>query len=310
MLRPLIVSILAITSLSNTLADTEFEDTIPLELAKIFLGNSPSNEVRIYSDILDAFPNFQLPSGFSVLGSIDQGYTKRVVLRTTFDVDVATSALVSAFEIEGFVTHNPGYPMRLDVGFVTQVQSQRQRPTGMCKDDVGVLYYSVITTPLGNLASINISSAGQIPPQTCADSLAQQMASFSMMQQRNTGIRQYLPRMEVPEPDRRMLRTSIGGGSRGSNNSIEADHQLNIDWSLEEVYRHLADQILAQGWTLDNESIGGISANGDWTISPTADLHLAGNLNVLEIGESFYQLKFRLVAVGGQQPAVGILRSF
>jgi hypothetical protein len=58
-------------------AATEFEDSVPLDLVKVFLGNLGIGEPLLYSDIMDDFPPFTLPAGFAVRGSIDQVYAQR-----------------------------------------------------------------------------------------------------------------------------------------------------------------------------------------------------------------------------------------
>ena len=40
-LRSFVILVLAIFNLSNTLADIEFEESIPLELVKVFVGSAP-----------------------------------------------------------------------------------------------------------------------------------------------------------------------------------------------------------------------------------------------------------------------------
>ena len=99
-------------------ADTPFEDEVPLELVRALLNSTGATEVRIYADILDGFPDLELPAGFTVLGSRDLGRSQTVFLRTQLPEDVATLALTTAFESEGYtsvkITGSPGQ----NTGFV------------------------------------------------------------------------------------------------------------------------------------------------------------------------------------------------
>ena len=91
---------------------------------------------------------------------------------------------------------------------------------------------------------------------------------------------------------------SLGGGSSSANTEAETDTNLAIDWPLSQVYEHIADQVVEQGWQVDTETIGNVSANGVWTRSPTQGVNLIGTLTVLESSDSNFQLKFRLVSSG------------
>lgn len=108
-----------------------------------------------------------------------------------------------------------------------------------------------------------------------------------------------MPRMEVPELDNiRPSGVLIGGGTSSGNNSAETDINLKSELNIEDLYTHFAEQIIDQGWEIDSEVVGGRSANGTWTRSPTADLELVGTLSVLETSEGNYELRFRLRAEG------------
>ncbi|MDP1757431.1 MAG: hypothetical protein Q8L38_08315, partial [Pseudohongiella sp.] len=83
-------------------ADTEFTDTIPLDLAKALLSIGNTISVGIYSDVLDDFPAFEMPSGFNVLGSLDQGVMQRLVLQTDMAAPQARQALLTTLTENGW----------------------------------------------------------------------------------------------------------------------------------------------------------------------------------------------------------------
>ena len=74
--------------------------------------------------------------------------------------------------------------------------------------------------------------------------------------------------------------------------------ELEIDWSMEEVYRHFAEQITEQDWALDTESIGSVSASGTWTQSPEDNMNLVGTLKVVGLGADSFQLKLTVEGLG------------
>jgi|GEM_PF-1336932 len=301
-------SCLLLLGVSNQLfGATEYEDSVPLELVRVLLGNPTLNgEVRVYSDVLDQFPTLDYSDQFEVMGSVDHGYSQRVVLKTGLESETATASLQDDLERQGFIPFVQPYDVELNRGFV--VQQQVQRPTQMCRDDVGNMSISVSQMDDDTIFVLAVSQLNNMQSQSCEQKLEEQNQNYVMMQNmRNRGrpnLRQYLPRMVVPTTDFRQRRVFGGGGSSSSSgNTLETEYELNIDWSISEVYQHFADQISEQGWDLDSETIGEITANADWISSPEPSIDLVGNLNILRAGEGSYQLKFRLVSVGDQPAA-------
>lgn len=64
-------------------ADTEFEDSIPVDAAEVLFDASLNNQLQIYPDIASEFPVFAVPDDFSVIGSVIDNYNIRAVLSTT-----------------------------------------------------------------------------------------------------------------------------------------------------------------------------------------------------------------------------------
>jgi hypothetical protein len=73
-LPALIVLSLFSANCHSVFADTEFVDSVPLEVVRQFVGNPYMGQNALYSDILAAFPPFTVPADFEVLASADQGY--------------------------------------------------------------------------------------------------------------------------------------------------------------------------------------------------------------------------------------------
>lgn len=57
---------------------------MPREVVEQFVGNVyGTGGAKLYSDILSAFPPFEVPDGFEVLASADQGQMQRVITKWT-----------------------------------------------------------------------------------------------------------------------------------------------------------------------------------------------------------------------------------
>ena len=281
-------------------AATEFEDTIPIELAKALLSNSISGETRIYTDILDEFPEFQLPTGFEVMGSIDQRSSQRVVLTTELAEDEAALQIFAAFEDVDFVQLDLFSLNRRQNGFMSS--QPRRIPRRMCHDDIGNL--SILFTEVNNIRLVTLSASvyRNTNQLTCAQQAQQYQMSMQRMGGMNSGIREYIPRMEAPDDGSLPPFAAFIGGSgfSSSNNEVETEANLNIEWSIDEVYSHFEDQINAQDWEIDSQNIGTTTAIGTWTLNPEPDLSLVGVLTVFKTAESSYKLIFKLLATGGR----------
>ena len=278
-------------------AATEFEGTIPIELAKALLGSSIGGETKIYIDILDEFPQFQIPAGFEIMGSIDQGYSQRVVLRTELAEDEAIIQIYAAFEDVDFVQFNLFVTGSGENGFVNSAPPRV--PRQMCHDEFGNL--SVSFTEVNNIKLVRLSASTYRNNNqgTCAQQIEQYQMNMQRMGNINSGIREYMPRMEAPDDATSPpFAAFLGSGFSSSNNEVETETNLEIGWSIDEVYAHFENQINAQNWEIDSQNVGSTSAIGTWTLNPEPDLSLVGVLTVLKIADSNYKLSFKILAIG------------
>ena len=292
MLRSGVILILAIFSLSNTLADIEFEESVPLELVKVFVGSTPFGEVKIYSDLLSAFPEFTIPDGFNIMGSIDRGYSLSVVLATELSTDQTTAALTQSFNQAGFTEFEVPGSRDPGTGFVRPNQPSFQANKRLCHDALGFISFSYKEHTDYNI--VTISSSLPNNNRSCAEQLAEQSLAMNRYGATQGGLRQYLPRLELPESQQRRITPFFGMGSSSSNRGVEARGNVNIDWEIEEIFRHFKEQIEGQDWLLDSENVGAVSATGSWTRGPEPGMDLIGTLIVIKSGADSFELKFQL----------------
>ena len=297
MLRAMIVPVFAIFGLSNTLADTEFEQSVPLELVKALIGSTPYGEVRIYSDLASAFPKFEIPDGFLVLGSIDRGYGLSAVLTTELSNDQSSIALTESLNQAGYTEFEVPGSRDAGTGFVSPNQPSYQSNRRLCHDSFGFISFNYKEQSDSNL--VTISSNLPNNNQSCAEQFAIQTQAMSRMAASGGGLRQHMPRMELPESEQRRTSPFFGmGSSSSSGNGVEARANVNVEWEIDEVFRHFKEQIEDQNWQLDSEVVGAASATGSWTHSPEPGLDLIGTLIVLRSSEGSFELKFQLNSIG------------
>lgn len=297
MFRNILVLILVTFSGFNAFADTEFEGSVPLELVKALLGNTPFGEPTIYSDLVSAFPEIDVPDELEIMGSIERGYGIAAVYSTELTGSQTESALTEAFlQAEYMEFELPGM-RRAENGFISSSVNVLQRYNRFCHDSLGSLSFTYSAQELGGTVTISANPAND--NRSCADQLAEQQQAMGRMGGRQGGLQQYLPKMELPETEPRRYSPFFAGGRySGSNREIETKANLNIDWDIEEVFRHFSEQIGSQDWTLDSENIGTSTAAGSWTRSPETGTNLIGTLTVLKTDEETFDLKFQLISTG------------
>ena len=292
---------------SSVMAASEFEDSIPLDVAEALFDFGVGGRFAVYSDIMDGFPIFQLPDEFTVLGSTYYNNSMRVGLSTEFVEERAVQAIEDSFGSDGWVTMPNYNPMRNRTGFVSANQVEPQYRS-ICHDQFGQM--SISSRPRGPLSLIVLSLSASLNRNwtSCAQLRAQQEQQMAMMSGR-VGFQQYMPRLVVPEEANSERSPGFAlASSSSSNNSAESEISLEINLDMEAVYTHFAEQMIGQEWNLDTESIGSVSASGTWTQSPEENMNLVGTLNVVNLEENRFQLKLSVEAPGGNL-GVRILRS-
>jgi hypothetical protein len=290
-------------------AATEFGDMVPTEIVELFLGNPLTGGAALYSDIMDDFPPLTIPAGFTVLASADQGYSQRVVLRTTLDEESATSALGAMFAAAGYQQIERQGMLRPDAGFVTSDRPVTL-PQQYCSDEHGMMLVSVESGANAQRQvdlTRSVPMAGQYMP-SCAEigGNANQALAARALGGGGMELAQYLPRLVLPATNgSRRPSPFMGGGGGGSGNDWETRSALVSEWSLEEVFTHFTSQIEEQGWTVDTTDSGSFMAAGAWTKTVEDDQELLGMLTIVAMADANYELRFRLVRKGSGAPGAG-----
>ncbi|MDT8364685.1 MAG: hypothetical protein RQ714_08605 [Nitrosomonas sp.] len=291
---------------SSAQAATEFEDTIPLDLAKIFLnlGNAPA--VGIYSDIMEDFPRFDIPEDFSILGSLDQGVVQRVVLATSNTLEEANSLLLESLAMEGW--RELPLPNRVAApqprGFVPAGGQQPNAiPLDLCHDDFGNMTLTFNAGDDGNIVSlIHTNNRMYRGRYTCAQQEQQRSQSFGMRGNMTGRVSEHIPTLKIPEesggpgPGAGTPRMAFVSSAVNSLNDVETRSDLTIDWAIGTLYDFFAEQLEEQGWLQDSAWTGSITAGGNWTKSPEEDLNLIAILGIVETAEDAFEMKLRVLS--------------
>ena len=84
------------------------------------------------------------------------------------------------------------------------------------------------------------------------------------------------------------------GAFTGTGRSASTEIELEADISAQDLVEDFGQQLEEQGWARDTGWAGEYSNGSSWRRSPTAELELAGLLDVVVLGNSGYRASFRI----------------
>lgn len=276
-----------------------FEQDIPLDLARVLISPGRVDNITFHQGFPPEFPDIELPSGVSVMGSMGQRNADRVVLHARPEAGQQREALLASMETQGYqmLTRPPQQdPDRR--GFVSPEVIPPSMPVQLCHDDHGTIMVQVVS----GTAEPLLLMTGTGSPQQMQMSCEQQAARMELMGRPGPGgggLQRYMPRLELP-PGASDRRPSIRGwspfGMSGSGNSVRTSADVTSDWAPDRLHEHFAAQLREQGWTVDAEGAGSQSASSGW-LGEEEDESLLGSLQVLSSAEGQYQVTFLLIVL-------------
>lgn len=276
---------------SSTFAATAFDDNVPAEVIEQVMGAMFGSQVRLYSDVPDGFPPFEMPRDMTLLASVDQGYSQRVILKSQFDPQAASALAYGALLDSGWdLIQMPGMQMP-QTGFINQFQPTPQ--TQLCHDDFGMMQVSAQGGP--GVTYVNMTR-NIVPPGAPMQGCAQiNQPRDPPMPDVYRLMQEQMPRLVMPTTDG--MSYSGGGNGGGGPNEWEARASVSGPWDIARVYQYFVDQIEAQGWEGDANVASDNMATGSWT-KTVEDAELVGHLMVLITDDNYYDLRFRMIRKG------------
>ena len=265
-------------------------DTIPRQLAED-LANG-----QLSLDLPSGFPEFTMPDGVSVAGSLDRGFSSQVILRAELEEEELEQAVRSAFLDDGWVELEP-FPNRGATGFITNVGPgfPGLPRNQLCHDRYGILNLSRRAAEgIYNRLSLDWNRNAIGPGQMNCEQQNQQRRGQQAMMPIRQDLGQYMPILELPAADSGARFQPFGGGMGGSGGDLTARSPLVIDWPLRRILRWFEDQLEAQGWERDARWVGDDSAGSTWSSMTEDDSPLSGLLDITHVEQDAYQLRFRI----------------
>jgi hypothetical protein len=281
---------------SCTFAATAFDDNVPAEVIEQVMGAMFGQQVRLYSDVPDGFPPFEMPRDMTILASVDQGYSQRVILKSQFDSQAASALAYGVLLDAGWQLIQMQGMQMPQTGFINQFQPTPQ--TQLCHDDYGMMQVSAQGGP--GVTYVNFNRNITPPGAPMPDCAQINQPRDPPMPNVYRVMQEQMPRLVLPTTGG--MSGSGGGGGGGGPNEWETRATLNGPWDLARIYDYFVEQIETQGWASDANVASDNMATGSWT-KTVEDAELIGNLTVLRTDENNYDLRFRLIRKG--QPNFG-----
>jgi hypothetical protein len=213
--------------LPNSFADTEFEDSVPLEVVKAFLGNGPYRGTKIYSDRADALPDIFLPGEFAILVSIDRGYSIAIAVRTNLSQRESRALLADPVLGASYIEIEPMAGFDMQTRFVSPVSVNPLTLSRFFHDDL-----SSVSFGYQKYGSTGVSTVSSSPNNSVQD-CAQQKQFTEQRLQSNGGSQQYVPRLELAKSNARNYRPFMSLGMSSGGGSFKSQTVISIDWDLE-----------------------------------------------------------------------------
>jgi|GEM_PF-5511796 len=289
LLRFLTFNLLLVTA-SSSYADLEFGDSIPTNT--ILALFSPADEdVAIYSDIAQAFPRFDTPSEFSIIGSLDWDYFVRVLFGTTLDKLDALDSIRSALTDVGWISLSPRLSrVNYASGTVTLPDLE------LCLDEYGIVNINYFARSDLNVISLFLSSYQQ--DKTCEEHIADRASppsaaqSNQLAQQQAQEIGRHIPDIEISGQQSRGV---FGQGFAPNGNTATTRRSITSEMFATEIYGQASEQLQNQGWEREMQALGRVSSSGNWTKIIDNGFQLSGMLTVVKTEQSRLELAFQII---------------
>lgn len=275
----------------------ELEDSIPVDLAKALFELPDTGQMRFYSDIPEGFPPFTVPAEFIILGGMTMPNYSRVGIKGSVSMSEGMSILSSSFEDDGYLL----FPKFLshERGFV--FGEIHPLPISVCHEDKGGISVRAISRDQDVFFSLTGGPSTDGSGVTCSEQVLKRQKFVDDQSFRETqGIRRDLPKLSIPiEKDLSLRGYQPGMRSSGSNTGLNITSQIPTTLNTAELYKHFADQLVAQQWTQSQNISNDGFAQGQWVKTIENDQLIFGFLKVEKGGSGLFNLFFSISTSSG-----------
>lgn len=276
-------------------AETEFEDSIPVEFVKVFIKSSYNGEPVIYSDIPNDFPPLPLPEGFEVMGSINDDDSTQVFLRTPAAQTDAINMINDAFRDNYWST-------------IDEIGVNPPRPTAMFSFSSGGDAAGSFCHDIFRLMTVNVSTSDQYtvmklqqrsgfpPAQLSCDTLVNAAQRRSEQARLTPDYMELMPMLTIDDDLNSATIRGFSGSSGDGIRNAQASSDFDSDLPVADMHTRLEDQLQDQDWSFHSKSMDETSALSVWSKSFNGGAsEYYGFLTILPTLNTGHQFRFDLV---------------
>ncbi len=313
-----------LTGVSLAIANP-IEDQVPLDLVRVLLPGNPE-QTFLYEGAPPGFPELPLPESASILGSMESGNMRRMVVEFAEPAGPARTRLIADMEAEDYLLiTQPPQVMRPGSGggFMAPPSIPDGMMVQLCHEQHGMLMLRIVGSGQGMAASTLLevqSTALQVPGPaaftpfrntgaaeirmaapsntSCEALLDQQQGRFQTMR---SGLGAKVPGLLLPAAasgaqTRQSGLPGGGFGASGPSSGRSNEARFNMPGTAAGLYEHFSGQLRDQDWAEDHGAAGEVSATGAW-VSTIRDQDgeerpVRGILSVMQDGDEQWNARF------------------
>lgn len=250
----------------------------------------PESKLVMRATLPDIAEGFRAPDGFTLIGSGVRGQNSSTVVayKTTLDAGPALDSLLGFLFDEGWkreITPQSPLPEISVAGSppATAVLCRNGERRNLQVQEIDGVRYA------------NITGFETMPSRACDAPLPQQAIGFGQDPLAAINARRAnLPQFSFPDSARMSGESPRNNDSSGGN-MVSTAARIESPDPVATLARHLASQLVEQGWRGDAEWNGTLSTGSTWTRQGADGQELWGTLEILSLGGNTYDISFTAV---------------
>ena len=289
-MQPRFLSLALVLHAACSSAQEDLLACVDPDVRQGLLSLMPGGGAVVTRTVPDELAGLAQSEELEFIGSSVSDYQTFVAYKSALPANDAMDAASAMLREAGWTEFAvPGAP---GGGFVTGVQPQFDmfcrdnamlNVMGRAIDDTAYVRLSVIPSPAGAFPCDEPTVAqGRVVTRTPG----------------GAGLFEHLPTLALSE-DITPLNSGLAlvgnmGSFSGTDRSASSEIEVESANSAQDLVEHFAQQLEEQGWARDTGWNGDFSSGSSWTRTPTAELELAGLLDVVALGGSGYRASYRV----------------
>ena len=226
----------------------------------LYLELVEEEALRTYPGAPDAFPEFEIPTDFAVMGGTSQHGSLQLMLETRLGREQALAALSDSIMASGFVDYYELAGRPLNEFIVTEITRSTRI---FCSDDMAYLSLLFIREDEVNSVVLTNTAGASLPHfVSCLDE-TQRPPGFSVYGNELRAMMQDAPVLDLPS-DAVVIQAPVIGNTSRSSDTYRTSAMFVSDLGLLQLLQFFTQQMEKQSWQAENQSIDDGDASHNW----------------------------------------------